>query len=455
MRLQFREELNLVDTPVTSRHMTDIRLRKLTDAAHRYSVVIYAVDPRGVAYTGLTAEDNTSGMQPEAVAQVSGQRTQQMIDSQDGMVNLVQKTGGLFLHNSNDISGLLSEAVDDGDGYYLLGYQPAASTFSEKTAAAKFHDINVRVKRAGLRVRSRTGFFGTPDERAAPPPKTWQEQIASALSSPFTTSDVRVRLTTLFSHGVKEGSYINALLFFDARDLTFGKEPDGSRTALVDIAAATFDEEGRQIDGAGKTWRFRLQEDTYEEVLGKGLVYSTLVPVKKAGAYQMRAAVRDTSSGRIGSATQFTEIPDIKNGRLALSGIVLAAEQLGATDTGDPLQGWAAGGDPNGTPAVRVFRQEEAIVYSFEILNARFDREATPQLEVQTLLFRDRQQVHAETSTLSTKNPPNPKQLLTGDRMSLEKFSPGFYTLQVVVTDKLAAESQRIAAQSMDFEIRQ
>jgi hypothetical protein len=67
---------------------------------------------------------------------------------------------------------------------------------------------------------------------------------------------------------------------------------------------------------------------------------------------------------------------------------------------------------------------------------------------------RDGQQVHAETSALNTKSPPNPKQLLTGDRMALDRFGPGFYTLQVVVTDKLAAEKQRIAARFMDFEIR-
>jgi hypothetical protein len=58
---------------------------------------------------------------------------------------------------------MLREAVDDGDGYYLLGYQPDASTFSKKSAAPNFHDINVRVKRPGLWVRSRTGFFGAPD----------------------------------------------------------------------------------------------------------------------------------------------------------------------------------------------------------------------------------------------------------------------------------------------------
>lgn len=42
--------------------------------------------------------------------------------------------------------------------------------------------------------------------------------------------------------------------------------------------------------------------------------------VKKPGAYQLRVALRDVASGRIGSAWQFVEVPDMSQGRLALSG---------------------------------------------------------------------------------------------------------------------------------------
>ena len=38
---------------------------------------------------------------------------------------------------------------------------------------------------------------------------------------------------------------------------------------------------------------------------------------------------------------------------------------------------------------------------------------------------------------------------------SLLQTPPGDYMLQVIVTDKLTEEKYRIAAQSMDFEIRQ
>ena len=56
---------------------------------------------------------------------------------------------------------------------YLLGEmtEPERSTFGG--GRPRFHSIEVRVKRPGLKVRSRKGFFGVSDEEllaVAPPP---------------------------------------------------------------------------------------------------------------------------------------------------------------------------------------------------------------------------------------------------------------------------------------------
>jgi len=48
--------------------LVEERLRRLSDEANRSSVVINAIDPRGVAYTGLTAEDRTSGLSPQQIS---------------------------------------------------------------------------------------------------------------------------------------------------------------------------------------------------------------------------------------------------------------------------------------------------------------------------------------------------------------------------------------------------
>jgi VWFA-related protein len=441
-------------------------IKRLTDAANRASVVIYTIDPRGLQYTGLTAADDTRGRSPVQLANIPMERSQQIWDSQDGLVQLAHETGGLFLHDSNSIDGMLKKVVEDSQGYYLLGYHPDASTFDAKTGQPKFHNLSVRVKVPGLHVRYRSGFFGTSDRPTAPIPQERLAQLRHALFSPFGGGALHVRLTSIFSETLQKGPYLTSLFHFDPRELQFSDEPDDWHKAVIDVVAMTFGDNGQPVDVTDKTWTVRLKGETYQRVLKDGLVYRMNVPVKKPGAYQMRIALRDTADGQVGSATQFVDVPDVHKGRLALSGILLSADnskiaaaQAAAGTQAGPDQGEEGhvnDPDPNGTPAVRIFKPGTPIVYGYQILNAQADSAKKPELEVQTRLFRDGQEVYKGTPKPMDMGPADdPKRLVGGGRMQLgDKIAPGDYVLQVIVTDKLAKEKYRVATQSMDFEVR-
>jgi len=452
MRLTFLDGPGIVETSGTTDVTREDNLRKLTDEANRSSVVIYSIDPRGPTYTGLTASDGAGGRTSEQLSEVLGQRTQQLIQSQDGLVVLAQKTGGVF-YPGGDIADSIRRAADDGNGYYLMGYQPESATFDERTGASKFHSISVRVKRPGLSVRSRTGFFGTPDNRPPPVPQTRAAQLAKALVSPFTTGDLSVRLTTLFSHSDAEGSYIQALLHFNARELVFKEEADGSRSAEVDIAIVTFDGNGQVSANVDKTFRLKYAKGEFEEILRRGFVYSTPVPIKKAGPYQLRVALRDANSEKLGSANQFVEIPDVHSGRLVVSGIVMtAARRQGAGVSG----GGENREDIDGTPAVRIFKSGSTVSYAYEVLNVRTDGRDKSQLESQIRLFRDGQPVYSSTpSAINTEGQPNAKRLAVGGRLELTKITPGNYVMQIVVSDARRKDKNGVMAQAMDFVVQE
>jgi VWFA-related protein len=434
-------------------------IKRLTDAANRSSVVIYTIDPRGVAYTGLTAADDTRGRTPQQIAQVSMDRSQQMFESQDGLVMLAKETGGLFLHNSNDINGMVKQVVEDGEGYYLIGYHPDASTFDSKTGQPKFHSLSVRVKRSGMHVRYRSGFFGTSDRQAAPPPQDRQSQIARALWSPFSTGALHVRLTSVYSEGPKNGPFVVSLLYFDPRELQFTDEPDDWHKAVIDTVCVTVGDNGQIVDSTDKTWTVRLKGDTYRDTLQKGLVYRMNVAIKKPGAYQERVVLRDQGTQQVGSASQFIQVPDVNKGHLALGGILISADAPRPAETAaspEHPEGHVNEPDPNGTPAVRIFKPGTPILYGYQIMNAQSDSEKKTNLEVQTRLFRDGQEVYSgKPNPLQPGPTGDPKLLLAGGRMKLgDKITPGDYVLQVIVTDKLAKEKYQVATQSMDFEIR-
>ncbi len=111
-----------------TRDRTLAAVRSLVDVANRSGVVIYAVDPRGLVYTGLTAADQPMSDPRKARGQMM-QREMDLNASQDGMAMLAEETGGIFYRNTNDISGALKAAIDDQEGYYLIGFQPDDATF--------------------------------------------------------------------------------------------------------------------------------------------------------------------------------------------------------------------------------------------------------------------------------------------------------------------------------------
>jgi hypothetical protein len=185
-------------------------------------------------------------------------------------------------------------------------------------------------------------------------------------------------------------------------------------------------------------------------------------PVKKPGAYQLRAAVRDSTSQKIGSATQFIEVPDISKGRLTLSGIVMRASKPptptppAETDEAKLARQRESDIESEGAPALRMFHPGKRVEYAVQILNAQEDP-ATKRahLESQLFLFRDGQQVYAGKPTpFQPEKAADGRSFLSAGQLQLgSKMELGEYAMQIVVTDKLAKEKYRTVAQSIDFEI--
>jgi len=440
-----------------------LRLRRLIDEAGRASVVIHTMNASGLQRISVTAEDaladggTASGARaPDKMAEILPGRSNAIFAAQSGLSLLAESTGGVAVRNNNDLSAGVRQALDDQQGYYLIGFRPDESTFDPKAGGRLFHRLSMKVTRPGkFSVRMRKGFFGSPDAEAAAPPSTPQGQITRALLSPFGAAGVRVQLTSLFANDPEHGSFTRSLLYVDANDLTFTEEPDGWRKATFDVVAVTFDESGNVVDQLSRTDALRLRGEGYQQVLKHGFVYHLVFPVKKPGAYQLRAALRDHDSERVGSAGQFVEIPDLKKGRLALSGLVVSAAASGLPAAA-PGEGDSRQLDPQAGEAVRRFRPGMVMRYGFVIYNARLDRDTrTPRLQVQVRLFRGGEPVFTgKVQPFTLNNPPDLTRLAAGGAVTLgADMSPGEYVLQVTVSDLLADEKHRTTTQWMDFEV--
>jgi VWFA-related protein len=451
-----------------------LAVERLIDQANRAAVVVYTMDAGGLQTLNYTAADSFGGRPDQNAAQLIGRRAE-FSDSQSGLSFLADQTGGFAIRNNNDLSGGMRRMLEDQRGYYLIGYRPDESTFDVRTGRRKFHHLSLKVTRPGkFNVRMRNGFYGVSNEDAKPPETPIQRMIG-ALVSPFGSSDVRLQLTSLFTNDAKTGSLMRSMLHIDARDLTFTDEPDGWHKSVFDILAVTFADNGVPIDQVSRTHTVRVRDQTYQRVLRDGFVYAVAVPVKKGGAYQLRVALRDTDSQRVGSASQFVEIPDLKKNRLELSGIAVngttAAEYAGSTPisssanaaspstmekSGESPGEGVDDGDAQASPAVRRFHQGLVMQYGYLIFNAQSNKATRqPQLTTQVRLVRDGKVIFTGNEIpFDPAGQADMKRLVVGGAIQLgTELSPGEYVLQVIVTDALTSEKRRSATQWIDFEI--
>lgn len=461
----FSEGFKIIDrqNPGGSSRVLD-SLRRLVDTANRAAVVFYAVDARGLPTLGLTAADSTSGMSTEVLAQRMMGRRDDYYDTQMGLGYLSKETGGLFMHDTNDLGGAVRRVLEDQKGYYLIGFRPDESVF-ETTRGGRRHynDLGVKVKRQGLSVRSRSGFIGVPDAEAKVVPATRLQQLVGALSSPFASGDVRLRLTSLFGGSRATGAVVTSLMHIDMSNVEFTEEADGWHKAVLDLIALTFGEQGNVIDHVNRTETVRVRGEAFENVRQHGLIFQMQVPVKKPGAYQLRIAVRDAATEKLGSASQFIEVPDLKKDRLTLSGILMQSSETTAANAAATLaaKNVAVGSaprepDPRGNAALRRFKKGDGVDYFFNIYNAELDKATgRPRLQTQMRLFRDREQVYAgPTEEFDPGKQTDMANLIAATRIRLNGLQPGEYVLQVVVTDALAPEKRRTVTQWIDFEVQ-
>jgi VWFA-related protein len=449
-------------------HIRD-ELRKMIDAAARSSTVIYTMDPRGVVNTFFTASEDLSGSGPSTgakpgnIMEALNARDTYIGDTQASLRNIANETGGFAFVNNNDLNIGVGRVMEAERGYYLIGYRPSGETFDKR-----FHKIEVKVKRAGVRVLSRKGFFGITDEDRQQKPGKPIQQLLAALTSPFGATGVEVELTPIFTSNVKAGPYVRSLIHVKASDLTFKDEADGWHVAAIDVFGAAFDDRGLVVQQSGASQQVRLRGRTYERVLRDGLVYTYDVPLKQAGAYQLRFAVRDSASARVGSASQYVEVPNLKKGRLALSGVYMSgtsaaggvvttpasasvdakpASGAGATDMEDAV---LAG------PAVRRLRPGMSVGYAFVVYNAKLDKATgRPQLAWQTRVFRDGKLIHdGPVRPVELDGAADFNRLAVGGSLQLgSAFEPGEYVLQVIVYDQTRQDKYRLATQWIDFEV--
>ena len=312
----------------------ELDLRNVYAAASRNNVAIYTMDPRGLATSEFSIDQNIG-------IAVDRNYLQSMTNT---LRTLAAETDGRAIVNRNDLSTALRQIVRDSSAYHLLGYTSTVGTID-----GKFHEINVRVKRPGLQVRSRKGYWAYSAEaaaRAVAPPRSGPPKAVEAALAAIVP--VRSRLVrTWIGTGRGENGTTRVTFVWEPVPKTPGDVRAGlDEPARVALTAASSDGvpyyRGRVSPPSGTAPRAQPS--------GSLVSFDA-----RPGTLQLRMSVEDADSQVIDTATQEITIPD-----LAAPQTALGTPALFRARTARDFQ--LLRGDPQAIPtAAREFNRTERL----------------------------------------------------------------------------------------------
>jgi VWFA-related protein len=319
----------------------EMELREVYDTANRNNTAIYAVDPRGLA-TGEFGIDQNIGARVDRTYLSSTMET---------LRTLALQTDGRAIVNRNDLTAGMKQIVRDSSAYYLIGYN---STFT--ATDGKFHEIKVKVKRPGVQVRARKGYWAFTAEDAAkalaPPKPETPKAVDSALAAISTPSRSRV-VRTWIGTARGAGGTTKVTFVWEPVARSPGDAPrsgdagkGGGTPARVSLMAVGPD--------GGPLFRGKVPEEA-AAAAGAALPGAQASFDVPPGKLQLRVSVEDAAAEVLDSEVREIVVPDLTS-----PATMLATPQVFRARTVPELQKLKA--DPQATPtAAREFRRTDRV----------------------------------------------------------------------------------------------
>jgi len=439
-------------------------LRGVTQAAAQAGVVVYTMNLRETLFGGSSSVDASTNDYIDLSARRIGTAFGEITATREPLQLIAEQTGGRAIFNSDSIDEEVRQAIRETADYYLLAWRP---DFAELRAAGARLKVSIK-DHPEWRVRLRAASFVMPSAGREPPrqpapetragaageaeaagggakaaatkpgvravetksggsDKSDDAELLAALGSLYPRRGLPVALSAGYLDTGEQGMVLNLSMQVERTAFDFDAEGDG-RKALVDVAGAAIDDRGRF--GSFKQL-LTITPDAADGGAPQPVIWHQRLRLKP-GLYQVRVALRDRATGRVGSAMQWVEIPDLAKGDFALSSIFLGERA------------------PQAAPAEREANRPRAVAVD---VDRRFARASV--LRFQTYVYnaaragaaggrdvRLQAQVFRGPTPLVTTRPfevpvaGDPARLPFWSELSLEQLAPGHYVLQLTATDR-------------------
>lgn len=409
------------------------QLRAAINAAVRANLAIYTMDIRGLQALVPGGEAQSASLR--GTSPYSGRATMNALNSnfstQETLVTLAGDTGGRAFLDTNDFGQVFKRVQEDTSTYYLLGYHS-----SNSARDGKFRRIVVQVRRPGLKLEYRRGYYAPADFQHSSR-EDRERQLEEELASELPTTDLPVYLATGYFRLAENKFFVPVSLVVPGSEIPFTRGGDQDK-ATLDVIGTVTDDNKRPITSLRETVKYKVAGS--QEVRRKNVQYNSGF-VLPAGKYHLKLVVRENQSGRLGSFETDLVVPELKTAPLKMSSVILASQfQPGARRRNEnPLIRDGSELIPNVT---HVFSSGQHLYLYYEVYDpSRQSKEKQPQIRLLTnVAFFSGKVKTYETPLFEAQqlNVPERKAAVFQLDVPLTSLKPGFYTCQVNVIDDAA-----------------
>ncbi len=433
--VMFSEGVNYqLNEPFGMRSVSDV-VRATQDtlsAAARSNVTFYTIDPRGLVGAGTDFMQMTGPGMPNGSTQVA--IMDELRRTQDSLHVLAEETGGFATIDANSLSSAFDRLVDSNSRYYVLGYTPP-----DDPRDGRFHKIDLRVKRPGLKVTARRGY-ATPRAQTLEDRKRDEERrrarAARRPDADTTTAELRAVLeSALQQRGLS--LTVHAAPFRNRDNeasVALAIEIDGGRLPLsppgkLELSFYSVNDQGRAGTGVRKEIDLALKPETVARVKSHGIRLNPRMALAP-GRYQLRLGVRESSGGQNGSVFYDLIVPDFRKEELGLSGLLLTSVAAQQTPTADP-DPLVSKQLPGAATSRRSFPVGDTLAVYAEVYDNNPSRQPRKVDVAVRLIAAQGNDVFTANDSMSTNpgRPAEPSNIYA--QFKLEDLDPGVYLLRV------------------------
>jgi VWFA-related protein len=208
--------------------------------------------------------------------------------NQQVLYALAKGTGGFEIFNTNDFLEGLQKIAKEMNDYYEIGYAPP-----NPIRDGSFHDIKVEVKRRGVKIRYRTGYFAikSPDLlKGTPEGKTLEARLASP-----EPGKIPLSVSTPYFY-VKPGvARVNLVLSVPGSDIDFTKQK-GAYHSDVNVLGVAYKLDGSVAARFSDTLKLDYEKKEVEDFAKTPFHYQNTFEIAP-GSYTLDLALSAGGEG--------------------------------------------------------------------------------------------------------------------------------------------------------------